>query len=261
MKNAYIIFALFAAIGVFGAMKSNSKTTNVTPAVVSTEITSTAYTAVPNPDPRRQEPLLVKKIERLNVDAKDLVFLVDEVNFSSMTAVIQQLNDRQKTSKEIFLLIDSPGGSVFDGNQIVTAMEASKVPVHTVCIGLCASMAAIIHQHGVKRLMFDRAVLMFHPAAGGLQGTLEQMQSRLSMITRIVEKEDLYIAKRAGITFDDFKTKWLVELWIDGEDSVNQKFADGLVFIDFLKKGTTQVVTEEDKKKRSRLQEFNIDLR
>lgn len=174
-----------------------------------------------------------KVVKRLDVNSKDVIALFSEVTFASSQAVVKAINERQKTSKEIFLLIDSPGGSVFDGAQVITAIEASKVPVNTVCVGMCASMGAMIHAYGAKRLMFDRAVLMFHPAAGGVQGSLDQMESRLKLIRSYTHKMDKYIANRSGMDVNKFESMFNDELWIDAEDSVNLKLADGIVFVPF----------------------------
>jgi ATP-dependent protease ClpP protease subunit len=90
-------------------------------------------------------------------------------------------------------------------------------------------MAAIIHQYGKERFMVNRSLLMFHPAAGGLQGSVDQMRSRLGMIDRYVNKMDAYIAKRAGIPYDRFMVAILTEVWIDAEDSLALHFADKIV--------------------------------
>lgn len=215
------VFVLF--LGGLAISANHPKTTEVTNVTLTTNKV--------NPVTLKNEVTEKKTIKRLEVPETDIILLSTEVNYATYVSVVNAINQKQKTSKEIYLLLDSPGGSVFDGAQIITAMEASKVPVNTVCIGLCASMAAMIHQHGVKRLMFDRAVLMFHPAAGGLRGSLEEMASQLQMVTRSVNKMDRYIAKRVGITEEEFKSQWLTQKWIDAEDSKNTNFSDGTVFI------------------------------
>ncbi len=138
----------------------------------------------------------------------------------------------EKTNKgPVYLLINSPGGSVLDGARILSAMEAAKNPVYTVCLQICASMAAIIHQYGTERYMVDRSVLMFHPASGSLSGDVFQMKSRLDWILRYTEKSDVFIAKRAGLTVEQFKAQFGHEIWIDAEDSVARKFADKVVSV------------------------------
>lgn len=134
--------------------------------------------------------------------------------------------------KFLFILIDSPGGSVLDGGQIVSAIQSIKNST-TICMSMCASMAFIIHQYGKTRYMVDRSLLMAHPASGGVQGTLEQMQSRLSFISRYVYKMNDFIAKRAGITAEEFKKRWVSEMWLDASDALSQGFTDGLVSVQY----------------------------
>ena len=85
----------------------------------------------------------------------------------------------------MYVFIDSPGGSVLSGAQIISAIQAAKGPVNTLCVGICASMAAMIHQFGTNRLVLDRSFLMFHPASGGAEGEVDKMYSRLTTIRQL----------------------------------------------------------------------------
>jgi ATP-dependent Clp protease protease subunit len=176
-----------------------------------------------------------KNIRNIQLDSNQVINLTGEVG-PNVDDIINQLNKLNKQSKfsEIYLLIDSPGGSVLDGAKLVSAIEASKTPVITVCTAICASMAAIIHQYGVKRLMIDRSALMFHDAAGGLQGPLPQMRSRLNFFDRLTAKMDAFIAKRVGMELETFLTLLHSEIWLDAEDSTKQHFNDEIVFISII---------------------------
>lgn len=168
-----------------------------------------------------------KTVKRLTIPESQVVYLTGVI--SNVQPVIEELKAKAERHSELYLLIDSPGGSVLDGALVLSAMEASNAKIHTVCIALCASMAFIIHQHGVQRLGVDRAMIMAHPASGGLQGTLQQMNSRLSTITRYVDKMDAYIAKRANMTLEQLNALSVSELWLDTEDALARNFIDGIV--------------------------------
>lgn len=173
-----------------------------------------------------------KKIQRIDLTGageKQIVRLYGEVGNNADGIAKQITNLSNKSNAPIYLLIDSPGGSVLDGALILSAMEASKAPVYTVCERLCASMAFIIHQYGTRRYMVDRSVLMAHPASGGVQGTLEEMNSQLQMIIRYVYKANNYIAARVGLTPEQFHLKWVSQMWIDAEDATAQKYNDAIV--------------------------------
>lgn len=160
------------------------------------------------------------------------VYLVGVVGKESANRVIREIKRLSLTNKNITLVIDSPGGSVFDGARIISTMEGSKVNIDTVCIDICASMGFIIHQYGNKRMMLDRAILMSHPAFGGInQGQINNMMSLLRMITRFVDKMDAHISVRAGLTLTEYKNLIAHELWLDAEDATSRKFNDEIVFI------------------------------
>lgn len=173
-----------------------------------------------------------KNVKRITLQREQVVYLTGEVGEGVVELIskIDSLNKRRDVSS-IYLIIDSPGGSVLDGARLVSTIESSNKPVYTVCAGICASMAAIIHQYGVKRYMTDRSVLMFHDASGAFQGPLPQMRSRLDFFDRLTTKMDAFIAKRAGMDLSKFLENCHTELWIDAEDSVQKHLNDSIVYI------------------------------
>ena len=172
-----------------------------------------------------------KKILILKVKPENTVLIFGEIG-ENAASIANRITSLSNNSEPTILLINSPGGSVMDGALIISAMEASLTPVYAVCMQLCASMAAMIEGHATKRLMVDRSFLMNHQASGGLQGSLGQMQTRLDSVTRYVYKMDANVAARAGMSLENFLKMTVNESWLDAEDAVNQKFADGLVSLD-----------------------------
>lgn len=173
-----------------------------------------------------------KKLKVLTVDFDRTVSLVGEVD-EGTDLIIKQIAafNESSTTEPIYLFIDSPGGSVFSGSFLLSAMEGSKAPIYTVCTKLCASMAAVIHAYGTKRFMLDRAMLMFHPASGRAGGEVDKMVSFLKSVQLYVDKQMAYIAKRANVSFEQLKNKSQVELWIDAEDSLAMGLTDQIVYI------------------------------
>lgn len=146
------------------------------------------------------------------------------------SAVVEHIKRLLRDSNEpVNILLDSPGGSVVDGSQVVDLIRGSKAHVNTICIKLCASMAAIIHQEGHTRMMLPHSLLMFHNAAGGFQGPFNIVKSRFQTFNSYVNKYNVRIAKRAGISYSDFMLRVHSEIWLDGEDATLQKFNDKLV--------------------------------
>lgn len=150
-----------------------------------------------------------------------------------MQTLTQEMKRLESISKDpIWLLIDSPGGSVIDGATLISQMESSKAPVFTVCTRVCASMAAMIHSYGTKRFSTDRALLMYHPAAGSASGQVNNMVSLLKTITRFVDKLNANVIKRSKINKDEFDKLVAYELWIDSEDALEKGLIDSIVNLD-----------------------------
>lgn len=174
----------------------------------------------------------------LTAEKDSTLFLNGTVKDENSEALVQSLfkmNTDVNSSKDpILLIIDSPGGSVFAGAKVLSAIEASKRPVYTICYGLCASMAAIIHQYGTKRSMVDRSVLMFHNASGGVEGEINQMLSQLNMINEYTHKMDAYIAKKSGMELNTFLSMCNSQIWIDADDSLGS-FSDKTVSVNLSK--------------------------
>ena len=170
------------------------------------------------------------KLSQLEINDR-VVYLYGEINEMSAPYVTEQILKLGESSEPMYIFIDSPGGSVISGAAIVSAIEAAKGPVNTVCIQLCASMAAMIHQYGTNRLMLNRAFLMFHPASGGVEGEVDKSFSRLGTMRRFIGKMEENAAFRSKTSYDDYKRRSGVELWLDAEDAYNDKFTDKIVFI------------------------------
>lgn len=173
-----------------------------------------------------------KTVTALHVDASNSVILVGEIGADS-ARVAQEIIKKSVENKAVYLLINSPGGSVLDGAQIISAIQSAKVPVNTVCLQICASMAAIIHQYGTQRMMIDRSVLMFHDAAGGLQGYFPHMKSRLKMLDSYITKMNQDIAARVKMDLKELESAEHDELWMDAEDAVARRFNDKIVSVTF----------------------------
>jgi ATP-dependent Clp protease protease subunit len=169
-----------------------------------------------------------KSVTKLILPASQVVYINGAI-MENAASIVAELKAKAKSNKVVWLLIDSPGGSVIDGAAIVSAMEGSTAKVNTVCLSICASMAFIIHQYGNKRYALDRSILMAHPASGSVAGTMEQMKARLDILTRYVDKLDVLITKRVNMPFTSFKSLIVSEFWTDAEDGIKTHYVDGLV--------------------------------
>jgi len=225
-------FSLFTvSLLVGGILAVACNTMLAAPAETTTPTVKEVISPVPSSPASLNVTAKKKRVFNVTLPADRTVSLVGEVNELNANVVSSQILQLGKTKEPIFLVINSPGGSVLDGALIISAIEAAQGPVYTVCASLCASMAAMIFEYGSERLVVDRSYLMFHPAFGGLQGEVDKMKSRIDSIQRFIGKMEAYVATRSNITHDRYKQLSSVELWVDGEDAVNSGFADRLVSV------------------------------
>jgi ATP-dependent Clp protease protease subunit len=173
----------------------------------------------------------VKTLKQLNVDLSRTIELQGSIGLNAIAASILMTKLSDESSEPIYLLIDSPGGSVITGARLISAMQASRSKVVTVCLSLCASMGFMIHQYGTERYALDRAILMSHPATVGYEGDVDRIASFIGTIQRFTNKMEAEIAKRMGLTFEQYKQKIQNEYWVDSEDALADKVIDGLVYI------------------------------
>lgn len=193
------------------------------------------------------------KIKKLNIDPEQIVLLNTEVFDGSMTMVIDRLEEIKKTHDEAYILIDSPGGSVVSGARLIAYMEATDLKVNTVCVVLCASMGAQILEAGKIRYAHDKSIIMFHPAFGGAQGTIEQMLSQLTMFKKYIDAFDIKTAKRAGIPIKEFQEMFVTDLWIEGSEALDKKLVDGLTYVTY-QQTDTLVFNLDEKLKENKIE-------
>ena len=131
-----------------------------------------------------------------------IIFLAGPVSDMNANIVIaQMLYLASKDSKrDIKLYINSPGGSVTAGLAIYDTMQFLKCPVSTICIGLTASMAAVILAAGTKgkRFSLPNAEILLHQVAGGMQGQAADIEITAKQIMHMKEKLNKILSLHTG---------------------------------------------------------------
>ena len=131
-----------------------------------------------------------------------IIFLAGPVTDLNANLVIaQMLYLASKDSKrDIKLYINSPGGSVTAGLAIYDTMQYLKCPVSTICIGLTASMAAVILAAGTKgkRFSLPNAEILLHQVAGGMQGQAADIEITAKQIMHMKEKLNKILSLHTG---------------------------------------------------------------
>src|SRR5690554_2830643 len=128
-----------------------------------------------------------------------IVFLGNPINDDVANVIIAQLLflEADNPEKDIFLYINSPGGSVYAGLAIFDTMSFLKAPVNTYCMGIAASMGSFLLAAGTKgkRFALPNSRIMLHQPSGGTQGTAADIE--------IQAKEILYIRERLNSIYAD----------------------------------------------------------
>lgn len=109
-----------------------------------------------------------------------IIFLGEEINSVTANLVIAQLLhlESQDAEKDISLYINSPGGEVYSGLAILDTMNYIKPQVSTICVGMAASMAAVLLASGAKgkRFCLPNSIVMIHQPSGGAQGKQTEIE-------------------------------------------------------------------------------------
>ena len=131
-----------------------------------------------------------------------VVFLGEEINDAVANTVVAQLLHLESADpdKDISLYINSPGGSVTAGLAIYDTMQFIKCDVSTICIGICASMAAVLLAAGApgKRLSLPNSRVMIHQPSGGAQGKQTDIQIMAEEILRYRHQLNGILADNTG---------------------------------------------------------------
>ncbi|MSU54715.1 MAG: ATP-dependent Clp endopeptidase proteolytic subunit ClpP [Candidatus Staskawiczbacteria bacterium] len=165
-----------------------------------------------------------------------IVFLAGPVTDMNANVVIAQMLYlvSKDPKKDIKLYINSPGGSVTAGLAIYDTMQFIKCPVSTICIGLAASMGAVLLAAGTKgkRFALPNAEIMLHQVAGGMQGQAADIEITAKQIIKIKGKINEILASHTGqpkdvvekdtdrdfyLTADEAKTYGLIDEVISGK--------------------------------------------
>ena len=131
-----------------------------------------------------------------------IIFLADEVNDATASLVVAQLLylEAQDPDKDIYLYINSPGGSISAGMAIYDTMNFIKCDVSTICVGMAASMGAFLLSSGAKgkRCVLPNAEVMIHQPLGGMQGQASDIKIHADHIIRIRAKLNKLFAEQTG---------------------------------------------------------------
>ncbi len=152
-----------------------------------------------------------------------IIFLADEVNDATATLVVAQLLflEEQDPDKDIYLYINSPGGSISAGMAIYDTMNFIKCDVATTCIGMAASMGAFLLAAGAegKRSALPNSLIMIHQPLGGARGQASDIKIQAELILRTRDNINKILSERTGKPIEQIERDTDRDNYMTAEDA------------------------------------------
>lgn len=135
-----------------------------------------------------------------------IIFLGGPINDAMASVIVAQLLllESQDAEKDIQLYINSPGGSVTAGFAIYDTMQYLKCDVSTICVGMAASMAAVLLAAGAKgkRFVLPNSEVMIHQVMGGVEGQATEIEITARHILKIKERLNKILVEHTGQPYE-----------------------------------------------------------
>jgi len=162
-----------------------------------------------------------------------IIFLGSAIDDAVANTVIAQLLflDSENKDQDIKLYINSPGGSVSAGLAIYDTMQYVKPNVSTICVGMAASMAAVILAGGQagKRLALPNSEMMIHQVMGGMEGQAADIKIHAEHILKVKEKLDKILVRHTKKTLSQIEKDTDRDKYMSASDAVEYGIIDKVI--------------------------------
>ena len=165
-----------------------------------------------------------------------IIFLGEDVNSASAGLVIAQLLflESEDPEKEIYLYINSPGGSITDGMGIVDTMNYISCPVSTICVGMAASMGAVLLASGEKGKRFatpNSEILIHQPliGGGGLSGQTTEIKIHADHMVKTREKLNKLLSEKTGQSLEQIEKDTERDHYMTAQEALEYGLIDEII--------------------------------
>src|SRR5687768_6444804 len=162
-----------------------------------------------------------------------IIFIGSEINDGVANAVIAQLLflEKEDSTKDIDIYINSPGGSVIDGLAIYDTMQLIKPQISTICVGLAASMGAVLLAGGNagKRYALPNAKIMIHQPWGGFRGQASDIEIHAREMLNTKKRLTEILAKHSGQTVKTVERDTDRDTFFTAEDAKKYGLIDQII--------------------------------
>ncbi|PIS38867.1 MAG: ATP-dependent Clp endopeptidase, proteolytic subunit ClpP [Candidatus Nealsonbacteria bacterium CG08_land_8_20_14_0_20_43_11] len=162
-----------------------------------------------------------------------IIFLAGPVNDVLANSVIAQILflASQNPNKDIQIYINSPGGSITAGLAIYDTMQHVKCDISTICIGLGASMSAVLLAAGKKgkRFALPNTEILLHQVAGGVTGEAAEIEITAKQILKIKEKMNKILAFHTGQSLEKIERDTDRDFYLSAEEAKEYGLIDEVI--------------------------------
>ena len=167
-----------------------------------------------------------------------IIYLGEDVNPTTSSLIVAQMLflESEDPDKEIFFYINSPGGSITDGMAIVDTMNYIKCPVCTVCVGLAASMGAVLlasGEKGKRYAMPNSEILIHQPLiggqGGGISGQATEIKIHADHMIRTREKLNKLLSERTGQSIETIEKDTERDHYMTAEEALKYGLIDEIM--------------------------------
>ena len=159
-----------------------------------------------------------------------IIFLGTEVEDRMANVIVAQLLflEKEDPNRDIHMYINSPGGSVMAGLAIYDTMQLVKPDICTVCVGMAASMGAVLLGGGAKgkRTALPNSRIMIHQGSAGFSGTPSDIEIQVKLVLSFREKLTEIIAESAGRTIEQVTRDIDRDYWMTPKEGVEYGIID-----------------------------------
>ena len=165
-----------------------------------------------------------------------IIFLSEDVNQTTASLIIAQMLflESEDPEKEISFYINSPGGSVTDGLGIVDTMNYIRCPVTTICIGMAASMGAVLLASGTKGKRFatpNAEILIHQPLIGGqgISGQTTEIKIQADQMVKTRQRLNKILSEATGQSLEQVEIDTERDHYMTAEEALKYGLIDGIM--------------------------------
>jgi len=162
-----------------------------------------------------------------------IIFLGTEINDVVANSIIAQLLflENQEPEKDIKIYINSPGGSVTAGLAIYDTIQYIKPDVSTICVGLAASMSAVLLASGTKgkRFALPNAEILIHQVMGGAEGQATDIKIRAERILKMKDRLNKILSNHTGSSLEKIEKDTDRDYFMSAEEALKYGIIDKII--------------------------------